>query len=71
MDLFGFYPEAQLDVDVCEFWFLKIHLLTMADERRSFQFLDINETQKIGHCHLEHSHSMTLAFHIKCNNKQF
>ena len=43
----------------------------MADELRSFQFLDINETQYIGHCHLEHSYSMTLASRTKHNNKQF
>ena len=33
----------------------------MTDELRLFQFLDINETLLIGHCHLEHLYSMTLA----------
>ena len=27
----------------CGFWFLKMHSLTMADELRSFQFLDIKK----------------------------
>ena len=30
---------------ICQFWFLEMHSLPMADELRSFQFLDINETQ--------------------------
>ena len=29
----------------CQYWFLEMQSLTMADELRSFQFLDINETQ--------------------------
>ena len=55
----------------CQYWFLEMHSLPMADELRSFQFLDINETQKIGQCHLEHTYSMTLASPTKRNNKQF
>ena len=48
-----------------------MHSLPMADELRSFQFLDINETQLIDQCHLEHSYSMKLASRTKRNNKQF
>ena len=29
----------------CQFWFLEMHSLQMADALRSFQFLDINETE--------------------------
>ena len=29
----------------CQFWFLKMYALPVADELHSFQFLDINETQ--------------------------
>ena len=50
-----------------------MHSLTMADELRSFQFLDIKKThkKKIGDCHLEYSYSMALASRNKCNKKQF
>ena len=41
MDLFRIDPGKHV---ACDFWFLKRHFLTMADERRSFQFLD-NEKQ--------------------------
>ena len=30
----------------CQFWFLEMHSLPMADELRSFQLLDIHEIQK-------------------------
>ena len=30
---------------ICQYWFLEMHSLSMADELRSFQFLDINEVQ--------------------------
>ena len=53
----------------CQFWFLEMHSLPMADELCSFQFLDINETQQIGQCHLEHLYSTTLASRTKRNNK--
>ena len=43
----------------------------MADGFRSFQFLDINETQLIGHWHLDYSYNTTLAHRIKHNNKKF
>ena len=37
---------------------------------RSFQYLDVNNTQLIGHWHLEHSYDMTLTSRNKRNNKQ-
>ena len=45
-----------------------MHSLTMADELRSFQYLDINKTQWIGHWNLEHSYGMTLTPRNKRNN---
>ena len=30
----------------CQFWFLEMHSLSMADKLRSLQYLDINETHK-------------------------
>ena len=34
----------QRDV-TCQLWFLEMHSLPVADELRSFQFLDIKKTQ--------------------------
>ena len=47
------------------FWFLKLRSVKMADELLWFQFLDINKTKLIDHCHLEHSYGMTLASRTK------
>ena len=41
-DLFCFYYAANVTF---QYWFLEMHSLPMADELRSFQFLEISEAQ--------------------------
>ena len=48
-----------------------MHSLTMADDLRSFQFLDIYQTQQTSHYHLEYSYGMMLMSCTRRKNKQF